>query len=215
MSEYLILIYDAEAPYANASPELWQEVMQAHQQFRVGRRRPLRYRRAIVIIRRLSAVSGASPSWSQKPVAAKPASSSRSRNSTATNIRTENENRRNCPPRTSARSVVARPVIGSNREWSIERSPSRSTTTAGSSQTSSPRAAASSRATALVRGQVGGAATPGRGRPPRRCCRRGRGCRPRSSWDGRSRASRVRRCRSRPPPRQQHGRRPPSPGRAP
>jgi len=126
MSEYLILIYDAEAPYANASPELWQEVMQAHQRFRVGRRRPLRdrnhrrsahrrtapaehgcphrsrhprkpnclttdtasdvikagglapgsprggglssasvcYRRAIVIIRRLSAVSGASPSWS-------------------------------------------------------------------------------------------------------------------------------------------------------
>jgi hypothetical protein len=33
MSEYLILIYDAEAPYANASPELWQEVMAAHQQF--------------------------------------------------------------------------------------------------------------------------------------------------------------------------------------
>ena len=44
MSEYLILIYDAEAPYANASPELWQEVMQAHQRFRVGRRRPLRDR---------------------------------------------------------------------------------------------------------------------------------------------------------------------------
>jgi hypothetical protein len=33
MSEYLILIYDAEAPYASATAELWQEVMQAHQQF--------------------------------------------------------------------------------------------------------------------------------------------------------------------------------------
>ena len=33
MSEYLILIYDAEAPYANATPELWEEVMGAHQQF--------------------------------------------------------------------------------------------------------------------------------------------------------------------------------------
>lgn len=33
MSEYLVMIYDAEAPYADASPELWQEVMQAHQRF--------------------------------------------------------------------------------------------------------------------------------------------------------------------------------------
>jgi hypothetical protein len=33
MSEYLVLIYDAESPYANGSPELWQEVMDAHQRF--------------------------------------------------------------------------------------------------------------------------------------------------------------------------------------
>ncbi len=33
MSEYLVLIYDAEEPYANASPELWQEVMAGHQAF--------------------------------------------------------------------------------------------------------------------------------------------------------------------------------------
>ncbi len=33
MSEFLILIYDAEAPYAQAKPALWHEVIQAHQQF--------------------------------------------------------------------------------------------------------------------------------------------------------------------------------------
>jgi hypothetical protein len=33
MSEFLILIYDEEAPYANANEELWQEVMDAHQRF--------------------------------------------------------------------------------------------------------------------------------------------------------------------------------------
>lgn len=33
MSEYLILIYDAEATYADATPELCWEVMPAHEQF--------------------------------------------------------------------------------------------------------------------------------------------------------------------------------------
>ena len=33
MSEFLILIYDAEAPYANATPELWREVKQSHERF--------------------------------------------------------------------------------------------------------------------------------------------------------------------------------------
>lgn len=33
MSEYLILVYDAEEPYANATPEFWQQVRQAHQRF--------------------------------------------------------------------------------------------------------------------------------------------------------------------------------------
>lgn len=33
MSEYLILIYDAEAPYATFRPEQWREVGQSHQRF--------------------------------------------------------------------------------------------------------------------------------------------------------------------------------------
>lgn len=33
MSEYLVVIYDAEARYADGSPELWREVMDAHQRF--------------------------------------------------------------------------------------------------------------------------------------------------------------------------------------
>jgi hypothetical protein len=33
MSEYVILIYDAEEPYADAPPEFWQKVKQSHEQF--------------------------------------------------------------------------------------------------------------------------------------------------------------------------------------
>ncbi len=33
MSEYMILIYDAEEPYADAPPELWRKVKQSHEQF--------------------------------------------------------------------------------------------------------------------------------------------------------------------------------------
>jgi hypothetical protein len=33
MSEYMILIYDAEEPYADAPPELWQKVKQSHERF--------------------------------------------------------------------------------------------------------------------------------------------------------------------------------------
>ncbi len=33
MAQYLILIYEAESFYANASPQLWDEIMQAHNRF--------------------------------------------------------------------------------------------------------------------------------------------------------------------------------------
>jgi hypothetical protein len=33
MNEYLILIYDAEEPYADATPELWRKVKQSHEDF--------------------------------------------------------------------------------------------------------------------------------------------------------------------------------------
>ena len=33
MSEFLVLIYDAEEPYENAPPDLWEEVFQAHREF--------------------------------------------------------------------------------------------------------------------------------------------------------------------------------------
>jgi hypothetical protein len=33
MSEYMILIYDAEEPYADAPPELWRKVKQSHERF--------------------------------------------------------------------------------------------------------------------------------------------------------------------------------------
>ncbi|HEX4701508.1 MAG TPA: YciI family protein [Pseudonocardiaceae bacterium] len=33
MAEYLVLIYEDETGYANATPELWQEVMAAHNRF--------------------------------------------------------------------------------------------------------------------------------------------------------------------------------------
>ncbi len=33
MSEYLILIYEDEKPYADTSPEVWEQAMQAHGRF--------------------------------------------------------------------------------------------------------------------------------------------------------------------------------------
>jgi hypothetical protein len=33
VSEYLILIYDAEEPYASFTPELWREVAESHRRF--------------------------------------------------------------------------------------------------------------------------------------------------------------------------------------
>ena len=45
-----------------------------------------------------------------------------------------------------------------------------------------------------------------RGGPPRRCCRRGRADRPRSSPRGTAAAGRARRCRGRPPPARRRGR---------
>lgn len=33
MGEYMILIYDAEEPYADAPPELWRKIKQSHEQF--------------------------------------------------------------------------------------------------------------------------------------------------------------------------------------
>ena len=33
MSAYMILIYDAEGPYAGATPELWRKVKQSHEDF--------------------------------------------------------------------------------------------------------------------------------------------------------------------------------------
>ncbi len=54
-------------------------------------------------------------------------------------------------------------------------------------------------------------ATPACGRPPRRCCRRGRARRRRSRSGGRSRARPARRCRSRPPRAPRHGTRRRSP----
>ena len=36
MSQYLILIYEAEASYASASPEVMGEIMQAHEAFAAG-----------------------------------------------------------------------------------------------------------------------------------------------------------------------------------
>jgi hypothetical protein len=33
MSAYMILIYDAEEPYADATPELWRKVKKSHERF--------------------------------------------------------------------------------------------------------------------------------------------------------------------------------------
>jgi hypothetical protein len=42
MSEYLVLIYEDEAPYAEPGNEVWQQVMKAHQEFGTANAQSLR-----------------------------------------------------------------------------------------------------------------------------------------------------------------------------